>query len=258
MNVFLINLEDDKERLIRADRQLRAQGIAYERIEAVNGRELDATAKQKSVNGFGWWCAIGRPVRDGEIGCALSHYLVYEKMIRENLPFCCVFEDDLVLSKGIYSALKEIEGFLNPKLPQVVLLTNYSKDSGMGICRSTGDLYAVAYVITQKAAVQLLRANLPLSVPCDHWRRWVRQKIIELYHYFPSVAMQNTTDFTSRTNDRRAPCVSDFSLRLFLGHKFKRLIGKMIDYLLLIGARIKGRRNKCEQEDCVLIHELTH
>ena len=40
MNVFLINLDKETERLKFTDRQLKRSGVAYERIPAVYGKLL--------------------------------------------------------------------------------------------------------------------------------------------------------------------------------------------------------------------------
>ena len=80
MKVFLINLDRDQERLKAADAQLKALGVEYEWIPAVYGKSLSQEEKQRKVNRFRWWCAVGRSMTDGELGCALSHAAVYRWM----------------------------------------------------------------------------------------------------------------------------------------------------------------------------------
>ena len=99
MKTFLINLDREKARLSATDAQLKRLRIDYERIPAVYGKTLPADVLHDAVDHFRWWCAIGWPVSPGQIGCAMSHYAIYRRMMYENIPVACVFEDDVLLAK---------------------------------------------------------------------------------------------------------------------------------------------------------------
>lgn len=129
MKVFLINLDKDAERLARCDAQLRRLGVDYERVPAILGRDLSAEEKDGAVNRFLWWCNGGRKVMDGEIGCALSHYVCFKKIMEEGVGFGCVLEDDVILDAGFPDVLKRIEAWIDARQPMVVLLSNHSKES---------------------------------------------------------------------------------------------------------------------------------
>ncbi len=231
MKVFLINLASNLERMAVADAQLRRLSVDYERFDAVYGKALSEAEKKQYVNYFRWWCAVGRPICDGEIGCALSHYRIYERMIKESVPYFCVLEDDVVLTKDFPKQLAEVEKWLDGKQPQVVLLSNHTKErqEGWGIYPTKRDMFTEGYVITLPAAKALLQANLPMQTPCDHWGRWVKSGAIQLYHAFPTVCSQphDTTDIAIGIR-----YVKDFPLPLWVWHKFKRLVGKTIDWML--------------------------
>ncbi len=92
--VFLINLDRDKERLEHMDSMLRSLGIPYERFSAIYGKEIDAysfvdDAKMRRVE--------GRQLSPGDIGTALSHRSVYERIVEANLPYALILEDDVTL-----------------------------------------------------------------------------------------------------------------------------------------------------------------
>ncbi len=99
MNIptFVINLPKDKDRKVFMEDQLEEGGFSYEIIEAVDGRgELANNEYSDSV-------AIkenGRSLTLGERGCALSHRMIYEKIVREHIPFSFILEDDARLPKG--------------------------------------------------------------------------------------------------------------------------------------------------------------
>jgi GR25 family glycosyltransferase involved in LPS biosynthesis len=94
MRVFVINLPGDAHRRAFMERQLAGPGIAYEFVRAVDGHDEavdhecdDALAERE------WGVALNR----GEKGCALSHRLIYERMLDEDIPIALVLEDDAVL-----------------------------------------------------------------------------------------------------------------------------------------------------------------
>ncbi len=94
---FVINLDKDRDRLVFMDEQLSGLGIDYHRQSAVLGREykpgLDeydpVLAKREG----------GHDLLPGEIGCALSHAQVINKIVEEKIPYTLVLEDDVLLPK---------------------------------------------------------------------------------------------------------------------------------------------------------------
>lgn len=235
MKVYLINLDSETERLAAADVQLKRLGVEYERFPAVRGSALTKGERDAAVNSFRWWCAVGRPCRVGEIGCAMSHYSVYRGMPERPV---CILEDDVVLDDRFLSVLNRVEKFVDANRSQVVLLSNHTAKrgdvEGVSIVPAQSDMYTEGYVITPKAAQALLNANLPLQCPCDWWGRWVRRGLIELYHAFPTVCSQDQSQYASGTVDPNAFNVKNLSLSRFCLHKFLRLIGKTLDGLLPI------------------------
>lgn len=253
MKVFLINLDRDQERLRAADAQLKALGVAYERMPAVNGKELSREEKRSKVNRFRWWCAVGRPMTDGELGCALSHQKVYHRMVEDGLPMACVLEDDVVLDVRFKAVLDALERRLDVAKPQVALLSNHSSPDGqlgdgyngfqsppevteLSLEPVDADMFTEGYVVTQAGAAALLRANEPVITCCDWWGRWRRLGLIELYHAFPTVCRQNKAGYASHTTVGMMQPVKDLPFLWRMICKFKRLIGKSLDRLMMVVA----------------------
>ena len=184
---------------------------------------------------------MGRPVAPAEIGCALSHYDIYRRMTEdESLQYCCILEDDIALSQEFNSTIKEVERWIDPMKPQVVILNDHQNAYGglsAGIHRSPGGTCTDGYVLTRVAARNLLEANLPIIVPCDTWGRWVRQGRIELYHAVPAVVRQMQDVFGSMTSENRTD-VSKLPLFKRILYKAKRAVGKTLDMCLM---KITGR-----------------
>lgn len=235
MKTYLINLERDKARLERASAQLTHQGVTFERFPAVNGRELGEDAVKGARKKFRWWCALGRPIRIGEIGCAYSHFAIYRQMIERGEQIACVLEDDIVLSDDFARRLGEAAGFVDCAKPQVVLFSNHTgrTDEADGISKIQGDRHAESYLLTMKAAEALLKANTPMEAPCDYWDRWVEKGCIELYHVSPPVCRPNEEEFASNTAPRGIFVVSELSRMQWIWHKLKRVAGRSIDSVIV-------------------------
>lgn len=234
MKVFLINMAESPQRLASADRQLRRLGVAYERVEAVNGRLLTPEERRRAVNSFRWWCAIGRPIVPAEIGCALSHATIYRHMVEEKIPYACVLEDDVVLDDRFREQLDFIAHNVNVAEAQVVLLSNHTQErhDGQAVIPTQQDMFAEGYVLTRRAAEALLRENYPMQTPCDHWGRWVKAQIIRLYHAFPTVCCQDQVAFGSTTSMGRVAATRNLSFLGYAVHKLKRVVGRTIDWAL--------------------------
>ncbi len=206
MRAFLINLDRDKDRLAAADSQLRALGIAYERVPAVSGKNLTKAEIRKHVSRLRALFANGTMYTPGQIGCALSHMNIYRRMLSENVPVALVMEDDVRFSSDAPRIISFVSSVINPEKPQWVLLSDHSHGHAMEI-KASGeaphlercgyDYCTEAYVVTLAAAKEILRINHPMVVTCDSYPRWTKRGHIELYHAKPTVAIQNRSDFHS-------------------------------------------------------------
>lgn len=91
---FLINLARDHARLAYMDQQLSERDISYARIEAVYGRDVDTNVY---VDREAMYRVEKRELTSGDIGTALSHRSVYEQVLREDMPYALILEDDVAL-----------------------------------------------------------------------------------------------------------------------------------------------------------------
>jgi len=234
MKSFVINLDKDVDRLKSISSQLESLKIPFERFPAILGTDLPESVIQESVNRFRWACAVGRPVRMGEIGCALSHAGVYRQMIQNGITAAQIFEDDITIDQGFFAQQKAVLGVIDVNRPQVFLYSAHNEDRRdeivePSVLRWKSSFFTDAYVITQPAAKVILKKNFPMHVPCDHWGRWARRGLIELYHVFPSSIMQKREEFGSQTSGAGALRVDPFCQPWYLLYKFRRLMGLVID-----------------------------
>ncbi|HRH55586.1 MAG TPA: glycosyltransferase family 25 protein [Candidatus Paceibacterota bacterium] len=93
IRTIVINLDRDTERMAYMDAQLRALGIPYERQRALRGEEIIGTDEYHEDLAR----AAGHNLLPGELGCAASHKRIYERILREELPYALILEDDVEL-----------------------------------------------------------------------------------------------------------------------------------------------------------------
>lgn len=121
ISFYLINLDSSVERLQQADAELRKHNIEYERISAVDGRQLDV----KTYSNYDSVQAnklMGRDLLGGEIGCYLSHLRCIERFLASESDYVVVLEDDLEITSNIHSALEAGIGWLAQNQPHWYLI----------------------------------------------------------------------------------------------------------------------------------------
>ena len=241
MRIFVINLEQSTERWKSISSQLNKYNLEFERFNAILGSSLSKCEKKEYFNSFRWWCAIGRPIRDGELGCNVSHYLLLKKIVNDKLPYALICEDDVLFNECLPEVLNKLEKYINPSDNSVYLLSNWTKNKNVNweIIPSTQNNSAEAYIVTAVSAKNLLQANFPIEVPCDHWQRFIKKNLVKVYNVFPEACKKNLFCFGSFTTEGEK-LVKDFPLWKFILHKIKRLIGKTID---------KQYINKCKNDN---------
>ncbi|XP_031622692.1 glycosyltransferase 25 family member [Contarinia nasturtii] len=96
--IFMINLLRRPERRIKMERSFKELGLNVEHVAAVDGKKLT----QEYLDEIGVKYLPGysdpfhnRPMTKGEIGCFLSHFMVWEKQVAQNLQEVLVLEDDI-------------------------------------------------------------------------------------------------------------------------------------------------------------------
>ena len=107
MKTVVINLEGRKDRL-EVFKKNNLKYISYERIEAVNGYDIDY--KKLTEDGYdtdhNWIDPILKTtITKGEVGCFLSHYKLWQRCIESNEPYLILEDDAIVTDKFSYDEL---------------------------------------------------------------------------------------------------------------------------------------------------------
>ncbi len=99
--ILVVNLKRSKDRRSYMQQQLDAYGVRYQFFLAVDGNALTPQqracySEEESLR------YMKRPLTNGEIGCALSHLQIYEKMVAEGIAELLILEDDAVIEKDFF------------------------------------------------------------------------------------------------------------------------------------------------------------
>ncbi|WP_170228278.1 glycosyltransferase family 25 protein [Denitratisoma oestradiolicum] len=187
LQAFVINLPAASGRRQLMEAQLALPGLPACRIvPAVDGRALDAVtlARIYDAEAARRW---ERELTPGEIGCALSHLAVYERVVAENLPWALVLEDDALIGHKLPGLLEKLLPRLDPDKPEAILLSHVERYSAWGterldrlhrLARPHLAAGAHAYLITRAGAAALLAALQPVRIVPDAWRGFMDEGLL--------------------------------------------------------------------------------
>lgn len=182
--IFVISLARATSRRADISRRLDAAGFSYQIIEGIDGTNpeiLHNTPHQ--LNDRLHRHTRGRRLSNGEIGCYLSHYLLWEKIIAENIECALIFEDDAKWDDDLAESVADIMA-AKQEWGLCLLTTDKGKSAFRKLCligknrwlgyplkRTMG---LAGYLIKKEAAVNLHRRLAIIQEPvdialCRHW-----------------------------------------------------------------------------------------
>jgi glycosyl transferase family 25 len=214
-------------------RQMDALNLSFEFIKAVDGR-LMSDKEITQVTSIPNYAFL-----PGEIGCALSHQLIYKKMTHENIDTALILEDDVVLSEDICAILKNLN--LSNYRPEVILLSRVNKHLQKSIRPITKEYSlhkthqattAHSYLINKSAAESLLNNLYPVWMTADKWTLFEELSFLRVYSVIPHPVALSDESNDSTINMNKGN--SDFN-------KKKRKIWQQLMSKRPIKAKIKHR-----------------
>lgn len=197
--IFVISLARATER--RADMICRLDllGVNYEIVDAVDGKELDLSALGNRLRQDICAKNYGRKMNIGEIGCYLSHYNLWERMVADNISTAIVLEDDAALSEDFASVVSDtinceyeweiVDLYSNKPAKIYRTLCFVGENRKLGISLRS-HLCTVGYLIRRSAAEKLVSYCREIREPIDMlFVRWWRHKT-RYYYVSPSPTKQ--------------------------------------------------------------------
>jgi glycosyl transferase, family 25 len=101
LRAFYLNLDQEVARRHSIEAQLAAAGMQAERIHAVDGSKPLPTQLSAYFNAEHLMDA-------GALGCYASHIKAWQKIVRKDLPYALVLEDDAILAPGLPQLLSDV------------------------------------------------------------------------------------------------------------------------------------------------------
>jgi GR25 family glycosyltransferase involved in LPS biosynthesis len=92
IEAYYINCDHHQERAETTEKLLQSLltplKIPYERFSAISPSQIDEVLEREKIK-------VNENKTSGEIGCALSHILLWRKAVQKNLDYMIIFEDDI-------------------------------------------------------------------------------------------------------------------------------------------------------------------
>lgn len=186
--VYVINLERSADRLARVKKQLTKLDLSWQRVEAVDGKQLTSEQWSK-VDQARYLRAHGKKPTAGEVGCYLSHLRALETFLASDHTHALILEDDITPPDALPGLLQTLltcaEDWDMVHLsghrgacPIEIAKLDVSYHMALYLGRQTG---SGAYLVNRFAAKQLLDHLLPMMLPYDHafnqaWRFCIKQR----------------------------------------------------------------------------------
>lgn len=173
-NVYVINLDEDKDRLDVMKQQIPKLGRPFKRIRAIKGKDLTPEELHNNTTFLSKYFST-----PSMIGCFLSHKKAWQTMIDNNDEYAIVMEDDCEIIESFKQDLQNLLDELVPKKPDFIYLGYFGEDGGVIVNNiyklfipnfqhnnSSNDIYSFKpktpwgfhfYIISKKCAQYLLK-----------------------------------------------------------------------------------------------------
>lgn len=210
MKAYIINLDNARDRRESMESQVQNSGLIYEFIPAVDGRSIPVSLLSIIRQEHSY------SVTPGEIGCSLSHLMVYKALVSTDDDCALVLEDDISLPDDISKFVNEIEKTIPKNSPCVYLLSHvnhyngksiFNLSNGHSVHRVYNAAFSHAYIINKSAARILLNQLFPIWCVADQWQTFSEFGFIQLFGVIPEYVSTNMEYESATTignrNDRK-------------------------------------------------------
>jgi glycosyl transferase family 25 len=211
MKIFVINLPEDRDRRAFISQQLNAFGLEFELLPAIRGSNLKVEEKRKVYDRKRALLYRSRDLTNSDIGCSLSHTMVYQRMIEEDTPLALILEDDVAFHACFPFVLKSAEIFIGSRPRSVCLLSEAQCGETVFECEAQPETFRVSkfksgvfahcYLVDLKAAYALRKALFPVHDVADCWARLAREKVVDIFVAQPCASTQKREQFGSYSSD---------------------------------------------------------
>ncbi len=195
MKIYAINLASQTEKKNYIINECKKLNLDIDIFDGVYGAELSEEYLKSNVLDYPN-CYLTR----GEIGCALSHIKIYEDIIKNNLPYAMILEDDAVLSSQLPNFIADFEKF-NTKEGIFLLIDDFKYIVNKKIKIGSFDIYPVesattttGYILTLEAAKSMVKFLYPIRYEADMFKIFKMCTGTKIYATVPHLVSSNDKD----------------------------------------------------------------
>lgn len=242
VKTYIINLPKDTERRVNILKELnKITCLDPELIEAVNGNDL---GREKLGEMFDFPKSekyLSVDIALGEVGCTLSHFECYKKLLASDQNYALIVEDDIgFIGSGPFDdLLKKAIRYVEQDKPVILQLFSFFDYMGKGytfddkykVYKTFKTTSATIYLINKSAARLIVSEGLPYWV-ADDWSLF-RRKGLCIYSLYPSFVYHNDENFDSSIgwDDRKKRTLrfprSWMEIRFLMDEGFRFLMKKL-------------------------------
>lgn len=204
---YIINLEEAKDRRVYMEHLLAKANdiLSISFISAVDGRIKSQEEILGLFNVPLSYKRYGRELSGGEIGCTLSHYMCYQKLVASRTQYALILEDDITLIRDIREVLGLIP-YVDCEEPTIIFLSGdywFYKSCRIDERNQLTSVYdavgSYAYLINIAAAKKILKKNKMPACVADNWSLY-RKQGVRLRAVYPYMVDANIESFSSSIN----------------------------------------------------------
>ncbi|GHV19598.1 hypothetical protein AGMMS49959_05050 [Planctomycetales bacterium] len=185
MKIYAINLPRSLDRRAHIEQECARYALPVEIFPAVDGAALTADEIAAAV-----YPPAQKFLTAGEIGCACSHWRIYEKIVAEKIPVALILEDDAMFKvdpRPLFAAFDEmaIHGgggiyLLTGDANNQYIKRNPVRVAGYEFYDMVFGARTHGYVITQAAAAKFAAFQRPIRMQADRWKYVVISEIVKV------------------------------------------------------------------------------
>lgn len=192
---YVINLAENTVRMDNSTRQLTAQRIPFERINAVNGWTLSESEISLVYDAVANRRLAKYPLVRSEIGCYLSHVTAWRRIAENESTGGFIFEDDFLAAEDLADVLRRlcednrnwdmVKLFSFDQTPRTVARRRLDPKHEIVVPFRIPSC-TIGYGLTREAACHLSKRAIPFFRPVDEDHKFFWENELKVALVLPS------------------------------------------------------------------------
>ncbi|KAI3381625.1 hypothetical protein SNEBB_004190 [Seison nebaliae] len=180
--IFVINLKRRNEKRERMKESLSILNIDVEWIDAIDGKNM-TDDDMKNIKFFDSYIDPynERKMNKAEVGCFLSHHLIWDRMVNENMKNVLIFEDDVRFAEYFSKHLNSLIQLLSTSNKHWNLIylgrkimrpdeENFDEDFPLYLIHPAFSHWTLGYMLNLEGAIKLTKQKpLEWLIPVDEY-----------------------------------------------------------------------------------------